>query len=113
MQKRIATARRELAKEPRSFPTHRPGLGAAFRGRATAGIVVGVHEELDLRGVKCPLSWARARVRLEALPRGTELELLLDDAQAARDIPRAAEACGYHVAGLVEGAGAWRLTIEA
>ena len=27
---------------------------------------------LDLCGVKCPLSWAKARVRLEGLPRGLE-----------------------------------------
>jgi len=72
-----------------------------------------VRDHLDLRGVKCPFNWARARVHLETLPRGAELELVLDDPQAVRDIPRAAEACGHHVVGLVEEAGAWRLTIEA
>ena len=72
-----------------------------------------VRDELDLRGVKCPVNWARARVHLETLPRGTELELVLDDPQAVRDIPRAAEACGHHVIGLVERDGVWRLTIEA
>lgn len=69
-------------------------------------------ERLDLRGVRCPLNWARARVRLEELPRGTALALIVDDARALRDIPRAAEACGYAVADIVEdAAGAWRITI--
>ena len=55
-------------------------------------------ERLDLRGVRCPLNWAKAKVRLEQLPRDTTLELVLDDPKAVRDIPRAAEAHGYVVA---------------
>lgn len=70
-------------------------------------------ETLDLRGVRCPLSWARAKVRLEALATGTELELVLDDPQAARDIPRAAEAEGHHVVDIREAEGVCRITIEA
>jgi tRNA 2-thiouridine synthesizing protein A len=50
---------------------------------------------LDLRGVKCPLNWAHAKVRLEQMERGQILELTLDDPRGARDIPLAAEAEGY------------------
>jgi TusA-related sulfurtransferase len=50
---------------------------------------------LDLRGVKCPLNWAHAKVRLEQMTRGEILELILDDPRGARDIPGAAEADGY------------------
>src|SRR2546426_690252 len=32
-------------------------------------------DTLDLRGVKCPLSWARAKVRLESLAAGQEADL--------------------------------------
>jgi tRNA 2-thiouridine synthesizing protein A len=70
-------------------------------------------DTVDLRGVRCPLSWAKAKVRLEQVPRGTELDLLVDDAQGATDIPRAAEAAGHHVAGVVDEGGSWRITIEA
>ncbi len=69
--------------------------------------------ELDLRGVKCPLSWAKARVRLEALPHGAQLDLLLDDPQGARDIPRAAEAAGHHVVEVAHETDRWRIRIEA
>ena len=55
------------------------------------------HSTLDLRGVRCPLNWAKAKVHLEGLPRGAVIELLVDDPQAARDIPRAAEASGHLV----------------
>jgi TusA-related sulfurtransferase len=53
--------------------------------------------QLDLRGVKCPLNWAHAKVRLEQMSRGQILELVLDDPRGARDIPRAAEAEGYAI----------------
>ncbi len=69
-------------------------------------------EQLDLRGVKCPLNWAKARVRLESLPAGTILELVIDDPKGARDIPRAAEACGHLVVEVMADAHAWRLLIQ-
>jgi len=68
--------------------------------------------ELDLRGVRCPLSWARAKVRLETLAAGEKLDVLLDDPQGARDLPRAAEANGHHVVDIAAGAAYWRITIE-
>ncbi len=67
---------------------------------------------LDLRGVKCPLNWAHAKVRLERMKRGEALELLLDDPRGARDIPRAAEAEGYAVTAAAREGSLWRLVIE-
>ena len=67
---------------------------------------------LDLRGVRCPLNWAKAKVRLETLPCGAELELILDDPKGARDIPRAAEAQGYVVIEVERRPGDWRLVIR-
>ena len=67
---------------------------------------------LDLRGVKCPLNWAHAKVRLEKMERGAALELILDDPRGLRDIPRAAEAEGYAVAEPRRDGAAWRLKIE-
>jgi len=67
---------------------------------------------LDLRGVKCPLNWARAKVRLERMASGETLELLVDDPRGARDIPRAAEAEGYAVIESARLDGMWRLRIE-
>ena len=75
-------------------------------------VLAAMRARLDLRGVKCPLSWARARVHLETLARGTEVDLLLDDPQGARDIPRAAEAAGHHVAHVAREGGVWTITLE-
>ncbi|HVC44694.1 MAG TPA: sulfurtransferase TusA family protein [Candidatus Binataceae bacterium] len=67
---------------------------------------------LDLRGVKCPLNWAHAKVRIEAMRRGEVIELLIDDPRGARDIPRAAEAEGYAVTEVRADGALWRLKIE-
>jgi TusA-related sulfurtransferase len=67
---------------------------------------------LDLRGVKCPLNWARAKVRLEQMGRHEVLELTLDDPRGVRDIPTAAEAEGYAVIECTSVGGAWRMRIE-
>jgi len=71
-----------------------------------------MNARLDLRGIACPLSWAKAKVRLEELARGETLELWLDDPKGARDIPVAAEAEGYAVLEVVHLSGAWHLTIQ-
>jgi TusA-related sulfurtransferase len=67
---------------------------------------------LDLRGVKCPLNWAHAKVRLERMAPGETLELTLDDPRGARDIPRAAEAEGYVMVEMRALDGLWVLRIE-
>jgi len=69
-------------------------------------------QELDLRGVPCPLSWAKAKVRLETLAKGDELTVRVDDPRGARDIPRAAEAAGYAVDEPVERDGSWWIRLQ-
>jgi TusA-related sulfurtransferase len=68
--------------------------------------------QLDLRGIKCPLNWAHAKVRLEQMARGERLELILDDPRGARDIPQAAEAEGYAVLDVGCTGEFWRIRIE-
>ncbi|HTT77367.1 MAG TPA: sulfurtransferase TusA family protein [Candidatus Binataceae bacterium] len=69
-------------------------------------------QRLDLRGIKCPLNWAYAKVKLETMRRGEVLALLIDDPRGARDIPRAAEAEGYSVIEVSETGPFWALRIE-
>ena len=77
----------------------------------------GKTEHLDLCGVKCPLNWARAKVRLEYLDQGDQLALVIDDPKGRRDIPRAAEAEGYAIVEIAQAAAShvsqqWRIVIE-
>lgn len=69
-------------------------------------------QRLDLRGVRCPLNWAHAKVRLEGMRRGEVVELMIDDPRGVRDIPRAAEAEGYSIVEVSEAGLLWRIRIE-
>ena len=67
-------------------------------------------EELDLRGEVCPFTFVRTKLRLEELPIGAVLCVLLDHPAAARNVPRSLVAEGHDVLALVEHAGVWRVT---
>ena len=67
---------------------------------------------IDLRGVPCPLAWAKAKVRLETIARGVEVDVVIDDPRSLRDRPRAAEASGHHVVHVDEGDAPWTITLE-
>ncbi len=67
---------------------------------------------LDLRGLKCPLNWAHAKVRLEQMQRGELLELILDDPRGYRDIPRAAESEGWAIAKAEANENIFRILIQ-
>jgi tRNA 2-thiouridine synthesizing protein A len=72
----------------------------------------GTEELLDLRGIRCPLAWAKAKVHLETLVRGTRIALLIDDPRSLRDLPRAAEASGHHVLRIDDTTPPWRIVLE-
>ena len=67
---------------------------------------------LDLRGVPCPVTWARAKVALEVLARGTRVVVLTDDERSARDLPAAAESEGYAVLEILRDGATTRIRIE-
>jgi tRNA 2-thiouridine synthesizing protein A len=73
---------------------------------------VAVRTTLDLRGVACPLSWAKTKVVLAELAPRDLLEIVLDDPRGARDLPRAAEAEGHQVVAHDGGDGRWVIVIE-
>jgi sulfite reductase (ferredoxin) len=50
-------------------------------GKSTAS------NELDLRGVACPMNFVKAKIRLETIPQGDVLDILLDDGEPVRNVP--------------------------
>jgi TusA-related sulfurtransferase len=54
--------------------------------------------ELDLTGVACPMNWVRARLALEELERGQQLEVVLDPGEPLRSVPVSAREDGHEVA---------------
>jgi len=72
--------------------------------------------ELDLRGLLCPLTWARTRYALESIESGGELRVLLDHRPAVPDIKRNAEELGHEVLLAKEqpelGRGVWEMRLR-
>lgn len=68
---------------------------------------------LDLRGLLCPLTWARTKYALSRLEPGAELTVLLDHRPAVPDIRRNAEELGHEVvATSEEPAGTWAMHLR-
>ena len=54
-------------------------------------------EILDLRGEVCPYTFVRTKLKLETMPPGAELSVLVDYEPATRNIPRSAREWGQQV----------------
>lgn len=55
---------------------------------------------LDLRGVVCPLNFVKAKIALEPMADGETLEILLDDGEPVRNVPRSLREDGDKVLSL-------------
>ena len=68
---------------------------------------------LDLRGLLCPLTWARTKYALSKLSSGVELRVLLDHRPAVPDIKRNAEEMGHEVISMEEPSpGIWEMVLR-
>ena len=70
-------------------------------------------ETLDLRGLLCPLTWARTKYALSLLRRGGELLVIVDHRPAVPDLKRNAEETGNEVVSSRESAaGIWEMVLR-
>lgn len=58
-------------------------------------------EEIDLRGLKCPLPALMARKHLRAAAAGAEIRVVTDDPMASIDVPHMCRQEGYDVVDVV------------
>jgi tRNA 2-thiouridine synthesizing protein A len=70
-------------------------------------------ERLDLRGLLCPLTWAKTKYALGRLAAGAELLVVLDHRPAVPDIRRNAEELGHEVVSTSEPSpGVWEMIVR-
>ena len=55
---------------------------------------------IDLRGVCCPTNFVKAKLALEDLDNGTIVQILLDDGEPVKNVPRSLKADGHRLIGL-------------
>lgn len=52
---------------------------------------------LDLRGTLCPLNFVYTKLKLEEMAEGELLEVVLDDGDPMRNVPRSVKAEGHRI----------------
>lgn len=67
---------------------------------------------IDLRGVSCPTNFVKAKLELELIETGDQVEFLLDDGEPVKNVPRSLKAEGHKLLGLNETEGHYVLTLE-
>jgi TusA-related sulfurtransferase len=55
---------------------------------------------IDLRGVSCPTNFVKAKLALEDIETGEIAQILLDDGEPVKNVPRSLKADGHKLIGL-------------
>jgi len=55
---------------------------------------------IDLRGVGCPTNFVKAKLALEDIVAGETAQILLDDGEPVKNVPRSLKAEGHKLLGL-------------
>ena len=72
-----------------------------------------VDQKLDIRGQVCPLTFVRSKLALEKMRLGEVLEIVVDHAPAALNVPRSMEREGQKVLRVEQtGEAQWRLLVR-
>jgi TusA-related sulfurtransferase len=69
-------------------------------------------ESIDLRGVPCPLSFVRAKLRLEKVAPGQIVEVWLDGGEAIEQVPNSLAVEGHKIHSLEQRDRYFALTVE-
>jgi len=68
---------------------------------------------LDLSGVTCPMNFVKTKLRLETLPAGARLSVILDDGEPIENVPRSLEEQGQKVLEQEKiSDGQWKILVE-
>ena len=69
-------------------------------------------DRIDLRGVLCPINFVKTKLKLEMLDAGQVLEIILDDGEPIRSVPRSVKEEGHKIVKVENIDGAYRLLIR-
>ncbi len=73
----------------------------------------GEHQELNLRGVACPINFVKAKLRLEMMDVGDRLALILDDGEPVQNVPASLRNEGQTIESSEDlGDGHWRVVVR-
>lgn len=69
-------------------------------------------EKIDLRGVLCPINFVKTKLKLEMMDSGQILEVILDDGEPIRSVPRSIKEEGHRIVKVENVENTYRLLIK-
>ena len=69
-------------------------------------------DELDLRGVLCPINFVKTKLKLESMAEGQVLELVLDSGEPMQNVPKSLKDEGHKVVEVKKEGDHFRLKVE-
>lgn len=69
-------------------------------------------DKIDLRGVLCPINFVKTKLKLEMMDSGQILEVILDDGEPIRSVPRSIKEEGHRIVKVENVENAYRLLIK-
>jgi len=73
---------------------------------------VRVDERIDLSGVICPNNFVKTKLKLEEMQAGQILEVILDEGEPIKNVPRAVKEEGHQILKVEKIGKYWRLLIR-
>lgn len=67
---------------------------------------------LNLRGIACPNNFVKTKLKLEEMQKGQVLEIILDDGEPIKNVPRAVKEEGHEILNVEKVNNKWRLLIK-
>ena len=69
-------------------------------------------DRIDLRGVLCPINFVKTKLKLEMMDSGQILEVILDDGEPIRSVPRSIKEEGHKIIKVENVENAYHLLIK-
>ncbi|GJQ22463.1 MAG: sulfurtransferase TusA family protein [Planctomycetia bacterium] len=69
-------------------------------------------DKIDLRGVLCPINFVKTKLKLEMMDSGQVLEVMLDDGEPIRSVPKSVKEEGHKIVQVENLGNAYRLLIK-
>ena len=69
-------------------------------------------ETLDLSGVKCPINFVKTKLKLEDMESGQFLEVIVDDGEPIRSVPKSLKDEGHKIVKVEDLGGRFKLLIK-
>lgn len=75
-------------------------------------MTIKIDEQMDLRGEVCPYNFVKTKLKLEEMQDGQVLEIIIDDGEPIRNVPRSIKEEGHQILSVEKFEDAFKLIIK-